>query len=131
MSSEFYEITIDLVDLGQCSAILLRGGAPLTIQMIFKKMQDKFIAGRARWVDFTKKDAFYFDIGIKRGKEGQFSKLKQHEMGYSYKLDSIIISLADDAEIPYDVVKIGEIKDNFEILGDLKNGTSVKMKLME
>ena len=129
MAVEFYDIELELLDIGKVNAILLRGGAPLTIQMIFKKMQEKFIAGRARWVDFTKKDAFYFDVGVKRGKEGQFSELQKHDMGYSYKLDSIIVSLADDAEIPYDVVKIGEIKDNFEIIGELKNGTSVKMKL--
>lgn len=131
MSVEFYSIELELLDIGKVNATLLRGSAPLTIQMIHKKMQGKFIAGRARWVDFTKKDAFYFDVSVKRGKEGQFTELKQHEMGYSYKLDSIIVSLAEDAEIPYDVVKIGEIKDNFEILGELKNGTSVKMKLLE
>ncbi|MHA1791568.1 MAG: hypothetical protein ACTSVI_02920 [Promethearchaeota archaeon] len=129
MSVETYDIMLEFVDLGKVNGLLERASAPLTIQTIYKKLLEKFISGRVRWIDFTKKDAFYFDINIQKGKEGQPAELKKNELGYIYKLDSVVVALEDDPEIPYFVVKIGRIIDEPDIFKNLRNGLSVKMKL--
>lgn len=126
---EYYPVEMEAIDLGKVDVHLLRSTLPLTIQTLYKRLANKFVAGRAHWVDFTKKDAFYFDVQAKRGKEGQATELKKNEIGYSYPIDSIIVVLSDNAEIPYYVVKIGEIIGDASVLKDLKNGTSIKMKL--
>ncbi|MHA1684581.1 MAG: hypothetical protein ACTSUE_26825 [Promethearchaeota archaeon] len=127
--NEYYAVTLELVEKGKVNAKLLRGPAPLTIQAMYKVMLDKFIAGRARWIDFTKKDSLYFGINVKRGKEGIPTTLKKGEFGYSYKLDAIIIALVDNPDVPYDVVRMGIIDDDLGIFNDMMNGTSIKMKL--
>ena len=129
-SAEYYLAEIEAIDTAKAKVHLLRSPAPLTMQTMFKAMKGRFLAGRARWVDFSKQDAFYFDINIKRGKEGQPSKLERGDIGYSYKLDSIIVCLADDAEIPYESVKIGEMQENIKEFKSLKNGTSIKLQLL-
>lgn len=130
MPEEYYLITLEAIDKGLLSGALLRATAPLTIQAMYKKMREKFIAGRARWFDFTNKSALYFDINIKRGKEGKPTQLKAKELGYIYKLDSVVLAFEDDPEIPYEVMKIGVITDELDAFKDITNGTSVKMKLM-
>ena len=126
MSSEFYPILVEVPDLGIANAKLLRSAAPLTVKTIYQLIQAKPFASRARWNDPIKKDAFAFEIGIQKGKEGQPGKLHARDVGYSYKSDSIVIFLSDST---VDAVKIGEIKENFEIFQNLKNGMSIKLKL--
>ncbi|MHA1369852.1 MAG: hypothetical protein ACTSWN_10360 [Promethearchaeota archaeon] len=126
---EYYDIIIEAVEVGTATGILTRGSAPLTIQAIYKSMASKYVFGRARWFDFTKKDAFYFDIDMKKGREGVFKPLAKGDIGYAYRLDSIVIALENNAEIPYDAVKIGEVTENLEMFKQIKNGTSIKMKL--
>ncbi|HME55206.1 MAG TPA: hypothetical protein VKM55_23565 [Candidatus Lokiarchaeia archaeon] len=128
MSSEYYLIEIDIPDLGIMNGKMLRSAAPLTVKHIWQLMQKGFIAGKARWFDATKKDALYFEIGIKKGKEGRPGKLHARDIGYAFKIDSIIF-YASDQTIPYDASKIGEITDNFELFEDVKNGMSIKIKL--
>jgi len=128
MSSEYYPIQIDIPDLGLANGKLLRSAAPLTVKHIWTLMQKGFIAGKARWFDAAKKDAIYFEIGIKKGKEGRPGKLQARDIGYAFKIDSILF-YASDQPIPYDASKIGEITDNFELLDAVKNGMSIKIKL--
>ncbi len=128
MSAEFYPIVIDVPDLGTASARLQRSTAPLTVKAIYQLMQGKFFAGRARWNDQAKKDAIVFEIGIQKGREGQPGKLRQGEIGYSFRLDSVILQVG---EATVDAVKIGDIKENFDMLKNLKNGMSVKLKLVK
>ena len=130
MSSEYYSIQIEIPDVGIVNAWLLRSAAPLTVKHVWTLIQDnKFITGRARWVDAAKNDAIYFEIGIHKGKEGKPGKLRPRDIGYSFKMDSVIIYVGDQP-IPYDAVKIGEIKENFDILKNVKNGMSMKLKLV-
>ena len=128
MSSEFYPIEIEIPELGTASGKLLRSAAPLTVKHIWFLLQKGFIAGRARWVDAAMKDALYFEIGIKKGKEGRPGKLHARDIGYAFKIDSIIF-YASDQPIPHDASRIGEITDNFELLDAVKNGMSIKIKL--
>ncbi len=126
MSAEFYPILIDVPDLGIASARLMRSAAPLTVKAIYQLMQGRFFAGRARWNDQAKKDAIVFEIGIQKGKEGQPGKLRPGEIGYSFWLDSVVLQVG---EATVDAVRIGEVKENLEMLKNLKNGMSVKLKL--
>jgi len=120
---------VEIPDLGVANAKMLRSAAPLTVKTIYQLMQKQnFVTGRARWVDQAKKDAIYFEIGIRKGKEGQPGKLHPRDIGYSFKIDSVILYV-DDQPIPYDAVKIGEIKENFDMLRNVKNGMSIKIKL--
>jgi len=128
MSSEYYLVTIEVPDVGVVNARLLRSAAPLTVKHIWQLLQQNFITGRARWNDPGKKDAIYFDIGIHKGKEGHPGKLKSRDIGYCFKIDSVIL-YSSDQPIPFDAVKIGEIKENFELLDTVKNGMSIKIKL--
>ncbi len=130
--ADHYQISIEIPDLGtQLKAQLSRGVLPLTIQVMHKAMQERFINGRIRWIDESKKDAFYFDIGMKKGKEGQATKLKKGELGYSYKIDAVVICLDDAATIPFEVAKLGDITDNINVLKSAKNGVSIKLKLLK
>jgi hypothetical protein len=126
MSAEFYPILIDVPDLGIASARLLRSAAPLTVKHIYQLMQATFITGRARWNDQSKKDAIVFEIGIHKGKEGKPGKLHPADIGYSFPLDSVVLQVG---EATIDAVKVGEVKENFDMLKNLKNGMSVKLKL--
>ena len=129
MSSEYYPIQIDIPDLGIMNGKMLRSAAPITVKHILQLMQKGFIAGKARWFDPEKKDAVYFDIGIKKGKEGRpSSQFYAGDIVYAFKIDSIVF-VATDQPIPYIAVKIGEITDNFELLDAVKNGMSIKIKL--
>ena len=131
MSAEYYLIQIEIPDLGVMNGKLMRSAAPLTVKHIWNLMQKGFITGRLRWFDGTKKDALYFDIGIKKGKEGRPSRnLHAHDIGYAFKIDSIVICTSDDP-LPQDASKIGEISDNIELLDDVKNGMSIKIKLIK
>lgn len=127
MSSEYYPIEIEIPDLGIMNARLLRSAAPLTVKHIWQLMQQGFIAGRARWFDLEKKDVLYFEIGIRKGKEGRPGKLHTRDIGYAFKIDSILLYASDQPV--QDAVKIGEITDNFELLENVKNGMSIKIKL--
>jgi len=126
MSSEFYPILVEVPDLGITKAKLMRSAAPLTVKHIYQLLQVKPFASRARWNDPIKKDAFAFELGIQKGKEGKPGALHARDIGYSYKNDSIVICISDSN---VDAVKIGEIVEKFEILQNLKNGMSVKLKL--
>jgi hypothetical protein len=126
MSSEFYPILVEVPDLGIATAKLMRSAAPLTVKHIYQLLLVKPFLSRARWNDPIKKDAFSFELGIQKGKEGQPGKLHTRDIGYSYKSDSIVIFISDST---VDAVKIGEIKERFEIFQNLKNGMSVKLKL--
>ncbi len=126
MSAEFYPIVIDVPDLGIANARLQRSAAPLSVKAIYQLMQGKFFAGRARWNDQTKKDAIVFEIGIQKGKEGKPGKLRPGEIGYSYGIDSVVIQIG---EATIDAVRIGEVRENLDMLKNLKNGMSVKLKL--
>ncbi|MEX2683551.1 MAG: hypothetical protein Q6373_018385 [Candidatus Sigynarchaeota archaeon] len=126
MSAEFYPIVIEVPDLGTCNARLQRSAAPLTVKAIYQLIQGKFFAGRGRWNDQVKKDAIVFEIGIQKGKEGKPGKLRPGEIGYSFGIDSVVIQMG---EATIDAVKIGEVKDNLDMLRNLKNGMSVKLKL--
>nr|MDO8118336.1 hypothetical protein [Candidatus Sigynarchaeota archaeon] len=129
--AEYYLIDVEVPDVGKVKAHLNRGVMPLTIQVMHKAMQDRFINGRIRWIDDSKKDAFYFDIGMKKGKEGQPTKLKKGEMGYSYKIDAVVVCLDDAATIPFEVAKLGELLENINLLKSAKNGSSIKLKLVK
>jgi hypothetical protein len=131
MSGEYYAIQIEIPDLGIMRGKMLRSAAPLTVKHIWNLMQKGFITGKARWFDAAKKDAFYFDLNIKKGKEGRPSK-EHHarDIGYAYKIDSILFYASDQHTVPYDASKIGEITENFELLDAVKNGMSIKIKLM-
>ena len=126
MSSEFYPIIVEVPDLGIANAKLMRSAAPLTVKAIYQLMQVKFITGRARWNDQAMKDSIVFEIGIRKGKEGQPGKLHPGDIGYSFKLDSVVLQVG---EATVDAVRIGEVKENYDMLKNLRNGMSVKLKL--
>lgn len=128
-TAEYYLGVLEAIDTCKAQVHLLRSAAPLTMQAMYKAMLDKFLSGRCHWLDPGKKEAFYFEINVKRGKEGQPVKLERGEIGYSYKIDSIIVCVASNATIPYDTVKIGEIKENIDGFKAVKNGTSIKLML--
>ncbi|MBN2151487.1 MAG: hypothetical protein JW839_08580 [Candidatus Lokiarchaeota archaeon] len=115
-------------DLGTAGARLQRSAAPLTVKAIYQLMQGKFIAGRARWNDQANKDAIVFEIGIQKGKEGQPGKLRPGEIGYSFRLDSVVLQVGEST---VDAVRIGEVKENLDMFKNLKNGMSVKLKLVK
>ncbi|NMC07634.1 MAG: hypothetical protein GYA24_20640 [Candidatus Lokiarchaeota archaeon] len=126
MSSEYYPVTLEVPDLGTAKAKLMRSAAPLTVKHIYQLLQAKPFASRARWNDPEKKEAFVFEIGIQKGKEGKPGPLHARDIGYSYRTDSIAVFLADAS---LEAVKIGEIVENLDLLRNFKNGMSVKLKL--
>jgi hypothetical protein len=128
MSSEFYQVLLEVPDLCVAKAKMTRSAAPLTVKTIYQIMLAKTITSRARWNDAVKKDAFVFEIGIQKGKEGRPGKLHAKDIGYSFKLDSIVI-FVDESTV--EAVKIGEITENYELLKNFKNGMGVKFKLAE
>jgi hypothetical protein len=130
-TAEYYKVEIEVPDLGgKAIAHLNRANLPLTMYTLYKYLLDnKFITGRARWQDPEKKDALYFDVRLHRGKEGQPGTLQRGELGYSYKMDSIYIALADQPSLPVDTAKLGEVIEGIELFENARNGASVKMKL--
>lgn len=114
-------IKIDVENVGILEGEFVRFYAPLTIRDLLKMMPIEGFA--ARW-EYT----VYIQINLKKGAEKITEKINPGDILYWPPGPYLLLSFRA-ASPPSQVVKIGKIEKNYEILQQVKPGSRIRLTL--